>query len=255
MFRFFIVWGVAILATFLQTYFQRIPEHKPPLQVEVYVNSHSYILNFIQSYDGAGDAEIKLPFKRKGVAGRIFFRNQVTEDEWVYSDLHWKNGFLIGSIPRYETSNKTEYFFEFTENSEIISVYRDHPIVLTFEGVVPKLALGCYFAVVFFSLLSSNISGLSLVSGRLSYRFFSVSAVSFFLVLALVLSPLVQYYSLASKTINIISFVRLIDMKFLFWGVVWLIVSVYEWKKEKPTLIGLTSTALFVSDIVPRCFD
>lgn len=254
MFRFLIVWSVAILATFLQTYYQRIPEHKPPLRAEVYVNNHLYQVDLIQSSDASRDAEIKLAIKNKSVSARVFFRCFNTKDEWVYSDLYRDEDYLIGSIPLILPSRKTEYFFEFTENAEIVSVCRNHPVVLSFEGRVPRLALGCYFAFVFFSLLSSNMSGLSLATEKLSHRCYSTFAISSFLLLALVLSPLVQFYSSAAKSLNFMSFAKLIDMKFLFWGFVWLFVSVFERKKNKPTLIALTSTILFVLDVIPRCF-
>jgi len=251
MYRFFLVWSVAIAATCLQIHYQRKSEIIPPQQAEVFVNNHHYRVLFLRSYDGTGDAELKIRINSRDVTGRVFFRNYQSKDEWLYSDLGRRGAFLVGYIPRPSPLSKVEYFFEFSENSEIVSVERNRPTVLSFTGKIPRAILLTYITFIFIALLMSNIAGLYVVADNLSYRLYAGFTASFLLIVTFVLSPIVHYYSFSLTSISIGNFIQLFSLKFMLFSIVWLIAVFLDRKKNKPQWISLTALLLFATNIIP----
>ncbi len=187
-----VLWTVALVVTLVAAVYQRVTGPTYPARGKVKVGEEEIRFRLIRSYDGAGDAEIRVAAASPEVSGTLEFKRYRSHDTWIREPLQREGGFLVGQIPHQPAAGKVLYRVYLAQGGSSEVPLTHEALVIRFRGKVLPYILYPHIALMFLGMLYSTRAGLEgIVRGERtsSYAFWAV----LFLVLGgMILGPVVQ---------------------------------------------------------------
>ena len=195
------LWLLALVITFVISYYQRKTGPTYPLEGEVMLGQHTIEYNLKRTHGGPGDHRIFIRIPDESIAGTVLWkRYRLDEPTHV---IGMKRGSDSGSsdeeyleayLPHQPPAGKLEYQVALRLDGETVLLPPDKPAVIRFKGDVPLWALLPHILLMFGALLVGMRAALSAFLDRkpatLSWLTLGLIAVG-----GLIFGPIVQKYA------------------------------------------------------------
>ncbi len=183
---------MALLVTLVAAIYQRITGPTYPARGRAKVGTEEVSYRLIRSYDGPGDALIRIAARSQEITGSLEFKRYRSRDSWSREPLQREGSFLVGRIPHQPAAGKVVYRVYLAQRGSSEVPLTDEPLVIRFRGEVLPYILYPHIALMFLGMLYSTRAGLEgLLRGERTGRY-AVWTVLFLTLGGMILGPVVQ---------------------------------------------------------------
>ncbi|MBM3790456.1 MAG: hypothetical protein FJW35_08920 [Acidobacteria bacterium] len=185
------LWLSALGMVLAAALYQRLSGPTYPIRGKVVAGETEVRFRLIRTFDGAGDAEIRLPVENKSVAGQMTWRRTPSRDEWQSTPLEREGDALVARIPHQPPAGKVMYRIFLDAGTGPIPLTAD-PVTIRFKGPVPLSVLIPHVIAMFLAMLFSTRAGLeALIRGPNAGRLALWTLITL-VIGGLILGPVVQ---------------------------------------------------------------
>jgi hypothetical protein len=183
---------LALFVTLVSAAYQRLTGPTHPSRGGLTFGGEKIRFALPRSYEGADDAQIRIPVVSPDVTGSIEYRRFRSNDNWEKKRLERTGGYLVGSVPHQPPAGKVLYrvFLEKAGGGE--TPVTPEPLVVRFRGAVPAYILYPHIVMMFIGMLYSTragFEGMSRGDDTLRLAFWTIL---FLAIGGMVLGPIVQ---------------------------------------------------------------
>lgn len=264
-----IYWILAFVITISAAIYQRATGPTYPKKIKVEVNHIEYSLKLVRSLGLDEEPEVKLKINDPTISAKIYFRRNLSNDEFQMSDFKFKSkpidsfvmnrifnvnkeeGFFA-EVPQQPAAGKIEYYFEITDAAETKTYMKESPVVIRFKGGVPGFILIPHILFMFIAMLFSNLSGLMAIFSVPSFRKYTTWTFACLLVGGMILGPVVQLYAFGDLWTGIPFGWDLTDNKTLIAFAFWVLAVVMNRKVERPAYTIVAAMVLLLIYSIPH---
>ena len=189
-----LIWIFSVIFTLSIAIYQRMTGPSYPVSGKINIENQEYKYSLIRTFDGKGDADIKIEVPDKAVEGKYMYKRLSSSDEWTEKHLLRVKDELIAYIPHQPPAGKVIYQIFLEKDGQRFLLTKE-PIVIRFKGAVPTYVILPHIILMFLAMLFSTRTGLEVViKGK---RTFVYTAITLFLLLpgGMILGPVVQKFA------------------------------------------------------------
>jgi hypothetical protein len=214
---------ISLALTIVATFIQQFSSPDSPYKAVFNIDSTVYNLKLPVFHEGPEDCLIELNIPDTTVRGRVYYKSFHLNEEWKSNNLIRMNDNLVNVLPRQKANVKMVYYIELTSNGKSYNIAKLNPIIIRYQGLVPKYLQFPEVIIMFLSLIVACFAGFLTISHVDSYK--KYAKVTFYLVAGgTALSLAMQL--VAFRTIfvqfmpyNDLSFFKYVLIFLIWWGV------------------------------------
>ncbi len=245
-------WVLAVVITLTAAIYQRMTGPSYPKTFRVTINSQEIKGELPRSGNTGINAPIELKNVPNGAYATLFYRRFPSNDGYTPEPFERAGSNLVAYLPSELPAGKLAYFLQIGQGFNIVSIYMDQPVIIRYKGEVPSYILIPHILFMFFAMLLSSLAGIFALGKVSSYKFWSWLAITFLFLGGLIFGPIVQQYAFGEAWTGFPFGYDLTDNKTLIAFLAWVIALLFNWKKERPSLIVGAAVVLLVIFSIPH---
>ncbi len=245
-------WVLAVVITLTAAIYQRMTGPSYPKTFRVTINSQEIKGELPRSGNTGINAPIELKNVPNGAYATLFYRRFPSNDGYTPEPFERAGSNLVAYLPSELPAGKLAYFLQIGQGFNIVSIYMDQPVIIRYKGEVPSYILIPHILFMFFAMLLSSLAGIFALGKVESYKFWSWLAITFLFLGGLIFGPIVQQYAFGEAWTGFPFGYDLTDNKTLIAFLAWVIALLFNWKKERPSLIVGAAVVLLVIFSIPH---
>ncbi len=249
-----LLWILALIITCSVAYYARFLSPTYPSLATVPVEIQKYSVPFVHAHVGKSDCPIIIPIGDISVKGILFFRKYPSQDEMTKVDMVREGDKLVASIPYNAPGYKIEYRVDLFKNNVQLDYTISKPIILLFEGDIPKFPLFMNLAVLALALLLSTWTGLLALFGSKASKFFAMLSFISFIIGGFIVAPIVHKYALNNWWTGFSIEYSMNNNKFFMASLVWLVVVLTIQRKYNTIIILAAAVLTLLIFLIPSTF-
>lgn len=250
--RLALFWVLAVMITLATAVYQRTTGPTYPKKHRVNIDGTEYTVKLLRSHGGKTDAEVQLNIPVEAITGKIYYRRYPTKEKWTSSDLSRSGSILQARLPYQPPAGKLEYYIIISKGNETIKIAADSPVVIRFKGQVPGFVLLPHILIMFLAMVTSNLSGILVLTKHDRYKFYTNLTFCLILVGGIILGPVTQYYAFGEFWTGVPFGWDLTDNKTLITFFAWLVAVAGNRKKARPYLTLIACIVTLVIFLIPH---
>jgi hypothetical protein len=243
--RLLILWGGALLLTFLTGYVQSGTSKYYPVTGTIGIDAKKVSYKFDKIYKGKENYNFIIRTDVPMVEGIVKWRNQ-NSSAWNTNKLKKNENVLYAEIPAQEAGDIILYYVKLFKDDRTYNLPWE-PVTLLFLGYVPPTISFLSFFTLFGGLFLSFRIGLEFFNENQKIKKLSLFAVSFFFLYSIAVTPLRKSYELNAINNRVVPITDLFDLQSIVLFVLWIVAMITIFKMsspKKPALIFSILTAL-----------
>ena len=240
--RLLILWGGALLLTFLTGYIQSGTSEYYPVTGTIGIDAKKVTYKFDKIYNGKGNYKFIIRTDVPSVEGIVKWKKQNT-NEWNTIELNRDENVLYAEIPVQEAGDIILYYTKLYKDNRTFNL-PGVPVTLLFLGYVPPTISFLSFLTLFGGLLLSFRVGLEYFNDNQKIKKLSLFAVSFFFLYSIAVTPLRKSYELNAINNRVVPITDLFDLQSIVLFVLWIVAMVTVFKMSNPKKSALVFSVL-----------
>lgn len=243
--RLLILWGGALLLTFLAGYIQSGTSEYYPVTGTIGIDTKKVTYKFDKIYNSKGDYKFIIRTDAPTVEGIVKWKKQ-NSNKWDTINLNKNENVLYAEIPRQNAGDIIIYYAKLFKDDRTFNL-PGQPASLLFLGFVPATISFLSFFTLFGGLLLSFRIGLEFFNEDQKIKKLTLFAVSFFFLYTIAVTPLRKSYELNAINNKVVPITDLFDLQSIILFVLWIVamITIFRMSKpKKPALIFSILTAL-----------
>lgn len=242
--KYLLIWFTAIVLTLTTSIYQRLTGPTHPLRTTVTLNGGNIKLKLIRSHGGETAAPIILPIHDKNIKAVIQYKKFPSQDELITDTFTMTADGLTFSLPNQPPAGKLYYKINLQHNDKTVSLPSQ---IIRFKGDVPAFWLIPHILFMFFAILFSFSTSITVAFNLPVYKNYAICAALTFFIGGLILGPIVQKFAFGNFWTGIPFGWDLTDNKTLIAVIFWIIALVKN--RNQPSRIW-TLTACIVMILI-----
>lgn len=250
--RSIILWIIAILLTVATAVYQRVTGPTYPIKGEVKLGEKLINYKLDRAHAGNTNNEVKIKTKDQNISGLLAWKRFKTNDTWHQQEMKFKDGYLIGTLPKQPPAGKLIYEITLNNDKNQITI-PEEPVVIRFRGDVPVFIIVPHVILIFLAMLLSTRTGLEYFNKNPNYKKFTYWTFGILILGGLIFGPIMQKYAFGEFWTGIPFGIDLTDNKTLIAVIGWIIAIIALKKSAKPQRwIICASILMFVVYLIPH---
>ncbi|MDD3877232.1 MAG: hypothetical protein PHT69_11460 [Bacteroidales bacterium] len=237
------LWIITLIFTLATAYFQRISGPTKPVRGSIEIDSTLVKFKLLRSELSGVDAEVRVFVGNDSISGGVEYKRYNSNDDWMYQQMYYKDGFLTAILPTQPAAGKVIYKVVLrTRYQEFFLT--EEPVIIRYKNQVPNIYLIPHILFMFLAMLYSNRAGLQVFFNK--EKLFRLSLITFSTLIlgGLVFGPIVQKYAFGDYWTGFPFGHDLTDNKtalaVIFWGI-----ALYKtWRKTSKAHWWVLTAAL-----------
>jgi len=247
-------WIVAVVITLSAMVYQRVTGPTHPKLVKYAINGEKQSNSFPRSGDSGTDCKIELKNLPSDCEATLYYRHFPLKEEWTQLPFVNESGKITSALPTQPAAGKLEYYIEIknTNNSTVVGLSKEEPIVIRFKNPVPAWALVPHIILMFIAMLLSNLTGALSIFNHDRFRYFGILTLITLLVGGFIFGPIVQYYAFGQAWTGFPFGFDLTDNKTLIALIAWGIAVYFNGKARRPIISLLAAIVMIIVFSIPH---
>jgi len=240
-------WIVALLITLTAAVYQRMTGPTYPARGFVTIGQETWKYKLLRSHGGDTNAPIQIKIANPEVQGVLVWKRFNTADEWTELRMRWEGEMLVAELPNQPPAGKLEYYLRLMHGNDMVTVPRDHDLVIRFKGAVPDVVLIPHILIMFIAMLVSTRAGLEALIKEGKPRNFALWATGLLFLGGMILGPMVQKYAFGALWTGVPFGWDLTDNKTLIAMIGWVIAVWAVLKNRAPRFWVIVAAVLLLA--------
>jgi hypothetical protein len=220
--------GLTIVATFVQ----QLSSSDRPYNTSVNIGSTTYDFQLPVVHEGNEESLVEITLPDTSIHGQLFYKKYNIEEKWRTNNLIRMNENLVSVLPHQKPNIKIQYYIELNSKGKTYFIAKQNPVVVRFQGEVPKYILYPQVLVMFISLVIAIFAGMLALFNIDTYKKYAKIAFYLFFLGGFLIGLLVHMISfrhlfIQSLTCNDLTFYKN-SIIFLIWLVVYYMNKKYD---------------------------
>jgi hypothetical protein len=182
---------IAVFAVFVQQF----SSSDRPYYEEIKINNIDYSFKLPVYHEGNEECLIELSVPDTTIKGLLYYKLFKSNHEYNFINLIRMNENLVSVLPHQKQNIKVQYYLELNSDGKKYFIARDNPVIVRFQGVVPKYVLFPQVAIMFVALIFSCFAGMLTFSHIDSYKKYAKVSFYLFTLSALVIGIIIHLIS------------------------------------------------------------
>ncbi len=248
-----LLWLIAFILTVLTAVYQRTTGPTYPISGEATLNGKTLKYSLDRTHGGTDDHQIKIKTDDENISGVLEWKRYKTNDEWHSVEMKYGNGFLTGLLPHQPPAGKLIYRITLKNESRVVSLNNNQPVVIRFKGDVPIFIIIPHVILIFMAMLFSTRTGLEFFNKEPNYKKLTYWTFGFLILGGMIFGPIMQKYAFGEFWTGLPFGIDLTDNKTLIAVIGWIIALVAIKKSPNPKRwIIFASVLMFVIYLIPH---
>lgn len=243
---------LAVVITMTAAIYQRMTGPSYPKTFRVTINSQEIKGELPRSGNTGVNASIELRNVPVGFSATLFYKRFPSNDEYTPEPFERTGSNLVAYLPSELPAGKLAYYLQIGQGFNIVNIFMEQPVIIRYKGEVPGYILIPHILFMFFAMLLSSLAGIFALGKVESYKFWSWLAITFLFLGGLIFGPIVQQYAFGEAWTGFPFGYDLTDNKTLIAFLAWVVALLFNWKKERPSLIVGAAVVLLVIFSIPH---
>ena len=218
--------GLTVVATFVQQF----TSSDRPYNTSININKNDYDFKLPIVHEGNEECLLELNIPDTSIRGKIFFRRLNFNEDWKVNRLIRYDEKLLGVLSPQQPNLKLQYYIELESGANVYSIAKLNPVIVRFQGAVPKYILFPHVALMFVALIFSCFAGILSLFNAESYKKYSNVTFYLFAIGIIIFGFLVHIISYRHLILNPLGHNDLTFYKNLVIFLLWL--GVYQLNKK-----------------------
>lgn len=241
-----ILWICAILIAFGVSYLKTITSNNYPVTGTIGIDGKKVSYRFEKTHHINHDLNIIIRSDLDSLAGKVFWKDKSSKDNWNSIELKNSASAVIAKIPKQKPMDIIDYYVEINHKNKKYLLPDNQKITLTFYGKISPALKILQFILLYLGLLLSIRIGFEYVNNSENSKKLSVINVIVYLTLTLLLNPLYISYKNGYINNSIPGLSKLFPVEFLSLLFLWIITTLILFIKPDWKFTSILSGALTV---------
>ncbi len=218
--------GLTIVAVFIQQF----SSSDRPYKTSIDINNQSYNVKLPVVHEGNRECLIEINIGDTSIHGQVFYKRYKFNEDWKINQLVSMNENMVSILPQQNPNVKIAYYVKLESKGMHYYIAKDNPIIIRFQGEIPKYIQFPQVAIMFLALIFACFSGILALFNVDSYIKYSKITFYLFTISAFILSLIVHIISFRHIILNLSIYNDLTFYKNLVIFLLWF--GVYQLNKK-----------------------
>jgi hypothetical protein len=234
MFKKIMFLAIAAVLAVIAVFVQQFSSSDRPFKQEIQINNIDYLFKLPVYHEGKEECLIELSIPDTSVKGILFFKLLKSSNYYKSINLIRMNDNLVSVLPHQKPNIKVQYYIELFSGGKKYFVAQTNPIIVRFQGVVPKYFLFPQVMILFIALIFSSFAGMLTFSHVDSYKKYARVTFYLFTFGALIIGLIIHIISFRHLFVQVANYNDLTFYKngiiFLLWLLVYYVNRKYDFQ-------------------------
>jgi len=234
MFKKILFLAIAAIIAVISVFIQQFSSSDRPYNQEIQINSIDYSFKLPVYHEANEVCSIELLVPDTSVRGVLFYKLLKSKNDFKLINLIRMNEYLVSVLPHQKQNIKVQYYLQLNSAGKKYFIGKENPLIVRFQGVVPKYILFPHVVLMFVALIFSCFAGMLTFSHIDSYKKYASVTFFLFTLAALIFGLIIHLVSFRHLFVQVANYNDLTFYKngiiFLLWLLVYYVNKKYEFK-------------------------